>query len=429
MMPRSLLFLALLLPLQDALRDRVSGLVDRLGKGEAADRDKAEKALIDLGARALPLLPEPGKGMADDQKARLGRVREALAESQDALKVEASKVTIRGKGIRLTEAIKALQAQTGNRVVDQRELNGDEATNPALDLDLADRPFFEALDIIAKQARLTPTFYTLDTSVGLLGGGSGKPDMITAKGGDRSWISYAGPFRVRLKRVSLDSDLEANNSAGRLQCEIAWEPRLRPMLLALKADGVLIVDDRGEVVPPDVADESGTVVLRPENPAAELNIGMDVPDRQAGAKALKSVKVRGEVSIPAGLRQFRFPKLDAANAEQKQGPIGVKLESTVIDEGVWKVRIWLEMPGEGPAFESYRQGLFNNRVWLQKADGERIELNGGFSSLSSGGGRLGFEYNFVDVPGKPANYSLVYETPSRVVAVPFEFEFRDVPLP
>ena len=35
-------------------------------------------------------------------------------------------------------------------------------------------------------------------------------------------------------------------------------------------------------------------------------------------------------------------------------------------------------PGKGPAFESYRQGLFNNRIWLQKADGSRFEHNGGF---------------------------------------------------
>ena len=44
-------------------------------------------------------------------------------------------------------------------------------------------------------------------------------------------------------------------------------------------------------------------------------------------------------------------------------------------------------PGEGPAFESYRQGLFNNRLWLQKADGSRFEHNGGFSNTASDDGQ------------------------------------------
>jgi hypothetical protein len=35
----------------------------------------------------------------------------------------------------------------------------------------------------------------------------------------------------------------------------------------------------------------------------------------------------------------------------------------------------------------------------------------------------------VDAPGKPAEYRLVYETPSKVITIPLEFEFKDVPLP
>ena len=90
------------------------------------------------------------------------------------------------------------------------------------------------------------------------------------------------------------------------------------------------------------------------------------------------------------------------------------LESAEVDEQVWKVNVEVAYPGGGPAFESYRQGLFNNRLWLQKADGSRFEHNGGFSNTASDGGKLGFEYLFVDAPGKPADYQFVYETPSKV---------------
>ena len=105
------------------------------------------------------------------------------------------------------------------------------------------------------------------------------------------------------------------------------------------------------------------------------------------------------------------------------------LESCEVDEQTWKVGVMLEFPQEGPAFDSYRQGLFNNRPWLQKADGSRFEHNGGMNDSGSAGGKMGFEFMFVDVPGKPSDYMFIYETPAKVVPIPLQFEFKDIPLP
>ena len=69
-----------------------------------------------------------------------------------------AKVTIKGKGIRLSEALQQLQKQTGNAITDLREQLGAEVTNPALDLEIADKPFFEALDEIARLAEVTTTY-------------------------------------------------------------------------------------------------------------------------------------------------------------------------------------------------------------------------------------------------------------------------------
>ena len=143
-------------------------------------------------------------------------------------------------------------------------------------------------------------------------------------------------------------------------------------------------------------DESAEVVLRPENPSAEINVNLAAPDR--AARLLAKFKVKAEVTVPAGIKIFRFSSLAARDIVQAQGDIKVRLESTEVDEQVWKVNVVLEYPGEGPAFESYRQGLFNNRLWLQKADGSRFEHNGGFSNTASDEGKLGFEYLFVDAP-------------------------------
>ncbi|MDB5351896.1 MAG: hypothetical protein JWN86_3143 [Planctomycetota bacterium] len=412
-----------------ALKDRVDQLIEKLAAKDEKARDAAEKALVGLGAKVIPLLPDPAKVSGDETRKRLDKVRVALAEDMEKASLVASKVTIQGKSIRLTEVLKQLQVQTGNRITDLREANGADVTNPAIDLDLKDMVFFEALDLIAAKAEISLDFNTGDGTIGIMPGmGAGLPEQVGDDPVDnKAMLLYSGPFRIQFKQYSSSRDLSTGQTGANAQFDVAWEPRLRPMLLGLKAENVTILDDLGEKVTPTVDAEAGNVVLRPENPIAEMNVNMTAPQRKA--QEIASLKVKAEVTMPAGIRSFKFPSLAETNVTKKQGDVSVILESSEVDEAVWKVRVMLQMPGEGPAFESYRQGLFNNRIWLQKADGTRFEHNGGFNSLGSDAGKLGFEYLFVDAPGKPSEYGLVYETPSRVLTIPLEFEFKKVPLP
>ena len=240
-------------------------------------------------------------------------------------------------------------------------------------------------------------------------------------------IQYSGPFRIELKQLSLSRDFQTGTAAANVRLEAAWEPRLRPMLLKLEAEEMKILDDRKKEVKPQVADG----VRRSRDPAREP-VRRDQPQPRsprARRQEARSLHVKAEVTIPAGIKTFKFPSLAQKDVTVKQGDVSLTLEDTEVDEQVWKVNVTLVYPGEGPAFESYRQGLFNNRLWLQRADGSRFEHNGGFSNTGSDGGKLGFEYLFVDAPGKPADYQLIYETPSKVITIPLEFEFKDVPLP
>ena len=200
------------------------------------------------------------------------------------------------------------------------------------------------------------------------------------------------------------------------------------MLLALKAEDIKITDDHGKPVEPEIDDESNQVVLRPENPSAEINVKIKMPDR--GTNSLAEVLVKAQVTVPAAQKTFKFPNLAKPNQKLTEGDIEVTLNSNEIDEQAWKTNITVNYKDDkGLAFESYRQGLFNNRIWLQRADGSKFELNGGFNNSASDGGTIVFEYLFVEAPGKPEDYQLVYETPSKVVTIPVEFRFKDVPLP
>jgi len=412
-----------------ALRDRVLQLVDRLDAPAADARETATTSLIKLGPKVLPLLPDPATVKSDERKQRLERVRTALRVKDEEVNTKASRVTISGKAIRLSEALQQLQKQSGNAITDLREQLGAEVTNPAVDLELRDKPFFEALDQITRLAGISTTFSTGDGTIGIVGGET--PQAPAAKpraaGGSLLLVQYNGPFRIEIKQLSLARDFRAGGATANIQIEAAWEPRLRPMLLKLKYDELKIVDDQKKEVPPQAEMEADEVVVRPDNPFAEINLNLVAPAREA--KKLASLLVHGEVTIPAGIKIFKFPSLAQKDVTVKQGDVSVTLQETEVDEQVWKVNITLVYPGEGPAFESYRQGLFNNRIWLQRADGSRFEHNGGFNNTSSDGGKLGFEYLFVDAPGKPADYQLIYETPSKVITIPLEFEFKDIPLP
>jgi hypothetical protein len=416
-------------PVDAALRDRVVQLVDRLDAAAEETRETATASLIKLGPKILPLLPDAASAKTPERKGRLERVRAALRAKEEEVNTGASRVTISGKGIRLSEARQQLQKQTGNAITDLREQLGAEVTNPAFDLDIRDKPFFEALDQITRLAGVSWTASTGDGTIGIMGGGAAEaPEPKPAATAAQSpFVQYNGPFRVEIKQLSTARDFRAGSATTNVQLEAAWEPRLRPMLLKLKYDELKIVDDQKKEVKPQAEMEADEVVVRPENPAAEINLNLVAPAREA--KKLSSLVVHAEVTIPAGIKVFKFPSLAQKDVTIKQGDVSLTLVDTEVDEQVWKVNVTLVYPGEGPAFESYRQGLFNNRLWLQRADGSRFEHNGGFSNTSSDGGRLGFEYLFVDAPGKPMDYQLIYETPSKVIAIPLEFEFKDVPLP
>jgi hypothetical protein len=411
---------------ESALKDRVAQLVERLESPKVETRAAAEKSLIELGNRVLPLLPTAIDKKKTDLAERVERVRTTLREKDEQVNLGPSKITLKATGIRFTEAIKALQTQSGNIITDLREANGAEVTNPALDLDITDKPFFEAFDIIAEKAGITFSPYTGDGTLGIMAGGmadaAAKPAMA------KPLLTYAGPFRIQFKQIAIVKDFGGAAPTATAQFDVMWEPRLRPMLLAVKNEELKIVDDQGKEVKPQVSQEQNEATgLQAGNCVAELNLNLIAPER--ASKVLTSLKVKGQVTVPSGMKQFKFPKLDATNVTQKQGDISVTLESTEVDEQTWKVALEVSYPEGGEDFDSYRQGLFNNRLWLQKPDGTRFEHNGGYNNTGANNGKISFEYMFVDAPGKPGDHMLVYESPAKVVPIPLEFEFKDVPLP
>ena len=116
-------------------------------------REAATASLIKLGPKILPLLPDAATAKSPSENSG-SNASARRSKAEDDVNINASKVTIEGKGIRLSEALQQLQKQSGNAITDLREQLGAEVTNPAIDLDMQDKTFFEALDEIVRQAQV-----------------------------------------------------------------------------------------------------------------------------------------------------------------------------------------------------------------------------------------------------------------------------------
>ncbi len=407
----------------EALRDRIDQLLERLRSEDEDRRINAQEALEKLGPEARPYIGELDS--IDDEAIResLTQILETWNAIEEARALEGSRVTIQGKGIRLSDAIRILQRQSGNPIVDIREEFGESTSNPAFDLDLVDVPFFPALDKISDQAGLEPYFETVDGTIGLLSASMGDEEEPTSE--DR--VQYSGPFRVTLRSLTLHRAFGGGLSAGNAVFELVWEPRIRPMILDLGSRSSSITDDLGKAISPQYPSEYTSVILRPETPFAEINLNFELPSRDSNT--LEKLNLKAEITVPAKPTRFSFRDITQAGTELKDGPIAIQLIRSRTQGAVWRFSIILSYEGGGPAFESYQQGLFNNRIWLQTEDGSRFELNGGFNTLGSNENQVGYEYQFVDVPGQAIEYSLIYETPSKLAKIPLDVTFEDVPLP
>ena len=77
----------------DELRLQVRRLVRELDDNQIATRTAAERGLIELGPRALDLLPSPARDTSAEVKVRLERIRKTLQEQAAQAAAESSLVT------------------------------------------------------------------------------------------------------------------------------------------------------------------------------------------------------------------------------------------------------------------------------------------------------------------------------------------------
>lgn len=404
---------------------------------EAETREQrvlAEKRLLALGPRVLPLLPAPELLPTVSVREAVRRIRFELERTAARESVLPSRVTLVGKKS-LGETLAEMTRQTGNRL-DVRSLPEDRLQQP-VNLEVKSSQFWQVLDDLAAHGKLR---YEYDS-------GARGLKLSTAQSDSRSpekAVSYAGAFRVealpaeRIDRGAVrpkDENVAPRDDLLRVTLVVMPEPRLRPLFLQFATSEILArTEDKTELKA--FSPEANLELALGEGTGAS-SIHLDYLIPKAGTSAALRLKGKLQCTTAAGNEFIRFLDIEKAsaagggNVARRRGGVTVNLNRVRIassspGRNEARIQITVTYDTGGPAFESHRSWILHNEVFLEDPAGKRVKLNGGSDTTQQGDGSVGIEYCFVDLPEPLPRYTFVYVAPTLIIDVPIKFEIQSV---
>ena len=332
-----------------------------------------------------------------------------LAE-QLAKDLQPKLVTFKGKDVKLSKVLRAVQEQTGFDVAAETD-----ETIAKLELDKT--PFWQAMETLARETDQRIMLYGRDRKIGLVANARGYREVPT---------SYSGPFRVTLKRMVQVHDLEDNSGLGVARIEVSWEPRFQAFLLEPHLDSVEIKDDAG-LIHKGLEREKGKI-----NADDRMALEFDLPIPHLPRSRARIASFSGTLTMIGSpkLLTFTLDKLAKGTKVEQEG-VTVEIKNFREGKELWTVDVGLKYPPTNVQFESFQNWLISNQAYLVNKAGQRLNPAG----YEADEGVTSMRYRFVEDEdkqiklGKAADWKLVYRTPAQIVEVPIKFNFKDVPLP
>ncbi|HGY92657.1 MAG TPA: hypothetical protein ENK43_15925 [Planctomycetes bacterium] len=282
-----------------APQDEAASWIRQLASDDFQKRDEAFEALTRLGRKAAGALREALKTADPETKLRIQTLLENLPPADREVKevrLTQTTVDLVSPGASLEELVGRFEGLTGFRV--QRPLP--RSTRAKIRIDIDDRPAFEALDILAREAGLR---WMIDGGTGfirLIKGVAGKPLVL-----------YEGPFRMALTSVSRNASLMFGSTPQDncyIQMQIDIEPGAPVLGLWIPPTLTKAKDSTGrKLVPqtdtyrsyfsPTAGRRSFTTSLRLEPPAREAT---SIPRIEGSLRvAVARIWDKVTVAIPA----------------------------------------------------------------------------------------------------------------------------------
>jgi hypothetical protein len=230
----------------------------------------------------------------------------------------------------------------------------------------------------------------------------------------------------------VERDLESGLYLCTVTLEFAWEPRYRPFYLEPTDISVEFAPDaagnRLKVTQPGKGYESVVGRL-----AHQVELRVPAPKRSTPTMA--SLKGNIKTIGPTKMLLFTFPKLRPirqpadALSETHEG-VRLTLRKFATNEERWTVEMALDYPPGGPTFESFQSWLGNNSIVLESGKQRLQPKSGDQQILLMTNNQAVIHYHFTP-PAKArlVDWSLVYQTPGRILETTVPFEFQNLPLP
>ena len=404
----------------DDLAPSVRKLVRQLDASRLAERESAEAELVRLGPAALDLLPQPDRRTSAETKQRLQRIKQRLQEALARQAAHESVVTLHGDNVPLSEFLTAVEKQTGNKIIDQREKFGQPLTDPKLKINLEKASFWTALDTVLDQAGMKIYPFAMEKAVAVV---ARSPDDDA----QNNRTVYSGPFRIEPVKIIAARDLrDTDEQSMQFKLEVSWEPRLSPINLRQKFTELKAVDENGKTLP--IGDTTGEIDVQVDrgDTTVELYLPLALPPRDV--KKIAMLDGGFYVTVPGKTATFEFDKLtESKMVEKRIGAVTVTFESARRNGQIWEIAVLVSFDKAGEALESHRGWIFNNEAYLKTPDGKRID-NDGYETTLQTENQVGLTYLF-DLPGPPDRMVFVYKTPAVIVSTRFGYQLKDIPLP
>jgi hypothetical protein len=322
----------------------------------------------------------------------------------------------------LGKVLQEIRAKTGIAVEARSEL-----LELPVSVSLRDVPFWQVLDGVAAAADARVELY----------GRAGRPGLVPRAGAGGTPVSYDGLFRCSLKRMVAARDFETGTHGCTAQVEVAWEPTLEPLLL----DGhprQLVLKDAGRKTIP-VTDEGGT--LAPVDGKLALVVDAALPALPRTVDRIGLLEGRLTAVAPGKMVTLSFGPLSQLSAAPADSPLRRKavdgmscaVSSVRIRSDSCTIQVTIDLPSGGPSLESYQSWVVNNAMYLEAPAQVRVPAASYVLEASTPRHAV-VSYHFTGKEaraalGRPAQWSVVYRTPTSLVELPVRFSFKDVPLP
>lgn len=420
------LVLALAVPLsaQDAepnLSDQVKAWARRLDSDTLDDRQRAEREIIELGHQALEYLPEVKPNTPAETKARLQRIRTILEKARADSAAKASRVTLTVEDKPLTDILAAIEEQTDNKLVDYRRNFGQRADSTKLSVDWKDVPFWEAVEELFAKTNLEAYHY------------AGQPNILAfvtrqaTSDEPNPLVRTSEIFRFEPTRIESFLNLSDTSQRGTfMNLQVAWEPRVEPIVIKLPLDQLKIEDENGKSL--TSGDQTGSLDTEVLQGVSAVDIQLPLSGVERDSQKIAKLKGSMVALMPGRVETFRFDKLETArNVKDTRGTIEVVLEAFRRNGDIWEASILLRLLNEQGALESHRGWVYNNEAYLQGPDGERIDI-AGFEETYRDVDTVGMSYKFV-LEREVGDFQFVYRSPASIISLPVSFELTDIPLP